>query len=288
MKRFLENIKYAIIICLVSFIFISCNGKENLTKQYETTQQIQTKQLPQQSDTQSKELPKFFTAEILATYPHDERSFTQGLEIHKGILYETSGRTGLSSLRKIDIKNMKILKIIPLPKEFFAEGMTILNGKIYILTYTSEVCLIYDLQKLEPIGNFNYKGEGWGLTNDGNYLIMSNGTNVISYINPKTYEIVKSISIYDENMHPVKNINELEYIDSLIWANIWTQNKIAIIDPVSAKVKAWVDCTPLYNRVAEFNSIDVLNGIAYDSENKRIYLTGKLWPYIFEIKLKEK
>jgi len=298
----LENFKYCLFkgirqkSALVSLIFIiiiivllniNCNDKENISKKYESEQQPKSKQIQTSDTTAKKYSPRRYVAEIVTTYPHDERAFTQGFEIRKGILYETSGRTGLSSLRKIDLATMKIKKILPLSKEYFAEGMTILNGKIYILTYTSEICLIYDLETLESLGTLTYKGEGWGLTNDGVHLIMSNGTNNINFINPENFQIIRTISVYDENNHPVNNLNELEYIDSEIWANIWTQNKIAIIDPKTGLLKAWIDCSPLFKEVSKYSNIDVLNGIAYDKEKKRIYATGKLWPYIFEIKIRE-
>jgi glutamine cyclotransferase len=219
---------------------------------------------------------------IVNTYPHDPQAFTQGLEFHDGYLYEGTGLKGKSSLRRVELRTGRVVQIHRLPSEYFGEGITILGDKIYQLTWQNGVCFVYDRRTFRQITQFRYDGEGWGLTNDGKHLIMSDGSEVITFRDPDTFAEVRKITVRAQGK-PVKNLNELEYIEGEIWANIWYSDIIARIDPSTGIVKAWVDMEglPVPNRDIEA----VLNGIAYDRQNKRIFVTGKNWSKLFEIEL---
>jgi glutaminyl-peptide cyclotransferase len=217
-------------------------------------------------------------------YPHDPEAFTQGLIYYGGVLYESTGRYGESSLRKVEIKTGKIIKAIKLTDEYFGEGIAIFDNKIYQLTWMNETGFIYDLSKLKKISKFSYQGEGWGITADDKYLYMSNGTAVISCLDPQTLKVIRKINVHDGQL-PVVNINELEFIRGELWANIFMEDIIVRISPVTGKVLGWIDLSPLYSLIPQHSNIDVLNGIAYDKVSGRIFVTGKYWPYIFEIKL---
>ncbi len=224
--------------------------------------------------------------DIVNTFPHDHEAFTEGLQYYNGFLYESTGLNEHSHLRKLDLKTGKTLQNFDLDKQYFGEGITILNSKIYQLTYTSHIGFIYDLKTFKKLGSWNYQGEGWALTNDGTNIIMSNGSSNILYLDPNSLAIIKTIQVTDGGL-PVERLNELEYIRGEIWANIWQIDRIARIDPSSGKVIAWLDCANLITP-EEQQHADVLNGIAYDQQNDRVFITGKLWTKIFEIKLKSK
>lgn len=219
---------------------------------------------------------------VVNTFPHDKRAFTQGLVFHNGYLYEGTGLYGESSLRKVDLRTGRVLRLHRLAPEFFGEGIAILNDKIYQLTWREGVCFVYDLESFRQITQFRYYGEGWGLTTDGKYLIMSDGSDTITFRDPETFVEVRKIQVRAQGK-PVELLNELEYIEGEIWANIWYSEMIARIDPQTGMVKAWVDLEglPVPNRASE----DVLNGIAYDPQSKRIFVTGKRWGKLFEIEL---
>jgi glutaminyl-peptide cyclotransferase len=219
---------------------------------------------------------------IVNTFPHDPQAFTQGLEFHDGYLYEGTGQYGKSSLRRVELRTGRIVQIHRLPSEYFGEGITILGDKIYQLTWQNGVCFVYDRRTFRQITQFRYYGEGWGLTNDGKHLIMSDGSETITFRDPETFAEVRRITVRAQGK-PVKNLNELEYIEGEIWANIWYSDIIARIDPSTGVVKAWVDMEglPVKNRDLEA----VMNGIAYDRQNKRIFVTGKNWDKLFEIEL---
>ena len=229
------------------------------------------------------ELSPLFTYEIINKYPHDPKAFTQGLQIHQGILYEGTGLYGQSSLRIVDLESGEILNSIDLTPEYFGEGITVLDQKIYQLTWRESVGFIYSLD-LEQVSNFTIYGEGWGLTTDGSSLILSNGTSCISFINPKNMETIRTIRVTYQGA-PVVRINELEFINGYIYANIWQTDKIVVIDSESGDVKSWIDLTGIQNHLDYTDGIDVLNGISYDEEMDRLFVTGKFWPNILEIKL---
>ncbi len=230
---------------------------------------------------------KLYTYKVVAAYPHDQEAFTQGLVFDNGFLYEGTGIKGRSTLRKVDLKTGTVLQLHNLPTLFFGEGVTVFGDKIIQLTWKSKVGLVYDKNSMKMLHFFTYEGEGWGLTHDGTNLIMSDGTDTIRFLHPETYEEVHQITVHDEN-GPVVRLNELEYINGSIYANVWTKDRIAIIDPRSGTVTGWVDLKGLLSRdPADKRYVDVLNGIAYDKKTRKLYVTGKLWPKLFQIELVE-
>jgi glutaminyl-peptide cyclotransferase len=224
---------------------------------------------------------------IVNIFPHCPESFTEGLVYHQGYLYESTGIKGKSALKKIEIKSGKVIKEVNLSDEYFGEGMVILKNKIYQLTWQNQVGLIYDLTSFRNAGKFSYQGEGWGLTTDGKYLIMSNGSSVITYLNPKTFTVIRKINVQDGEM-PVNNLNELEFIRGEIWANIFMEDFIVRISPQTGSVLGWIDLSKLQIMFSDKGKKDVLNGIAYDPDGDRIFVTGKYWPNLFEIKCDNK
>lgn len=219
---------------------------------------------------------------VINSYPHDSTAYTQGLVWYKGKLFEGTGLFGGSSLRNVTLLTGEVMKIRNLSSTFFGEGITIYDDKIYQLTWKNNVCFVYDISSFNEINSFKYDGEGWGLTNDGVYLIMSNGTSTLSFLNPSNFSLIKTIKVYDGN-GPVDRINELEYVEGIIYANIWLTDTIIGINPQNGQVVERIDFSKLKNK--DWLNIDVLNGIAYDPDNKRIFVTGKLWPLLFEVKL---
>jgi len=223
--------------------------------------------------------------EIVNIWPHDSNAFTQGLILMDGKLLESTGQEGFSSLRRVELETGKVLKKVDVPEPYFAEGLAALNGKLYQLTWQHKVGFIYDAQTFEKQGQFNYDGEGWGLTTDGTSLILSDGTNRIRFIDPAGFRVTRSIQVLDQN-RPVNELNELEYVNGEIYANVWHENRIAAIDPQSGRVKSWIDLTGLLPAGEVRDPEAVLNGIAYDPASSKLYVTGKLWPHLFEIKVK--
>jgi glutamine cyclotransferase len=223
--------------------------------------------------------------EVVQVFPHDPNAFTQGLEFHDGQLFESTGQEGRSSLRRIELETGKVLQKVDIPSPYFAEGLTLLKGRIYQLTWQHQTGFIYDPVSFSKIGEFTYQGEGWGLANDGESLILSDGTNRIRFLDPNNFQVRKTIAVFDTNM-PVMNLNELEYVRGEIYANIWHQDKIVRIDPHTGRITGWVDLGGLLSRSEVADEEAVLNGIAYDDAKDRLFVTGKLWPKIFEIRLK--
>ncbi len=238
-------------------------------------------------------LPALLNYTIINAYPHNSSSFTEGLEWYDNDLFESTGDTeyqGNSKLARTDLKTGKAKQEINLDKAYFGEGMTILNDKIYMLTYREGKCFVFDLKSFKKIGEFNYTGEGWGMTNDGKYLIMDDGSNNLYYRDPESFQVVKSVGVSDNN-GPLGNINELEYVDGFIYANVWTTQYIVKIDPATGNVVGKADFTGVLNKYAPGTFTDqqlatdaVLNGIAYDKIGKRFFVTGKNWPKVFEVK----
>jgi glutamine cyclotransferase len=227
-----------------------------------------------------------FRATVVHTYPHDPNAFTQGLEYFGGYLYESTGRSGQSTIRKVTLTTGKVLQQRSLPSEYFGEGLTLFKGKIYQLTWLSKLGFIYDLQTFQPRGQFQYQYEGWGLTHDDTSLIMSDGSNQLRYLDPATFAVTKTLDVYAGN-EAVANLNELEYIEGVIFANIWHSPRIARIDPQSGQVLSWIDLASLSAK-EQHGAEDVLNGIGYDSKTHRIFVTGKDWPELLEIKIDSK
>jgi glutamine cyclotransferase len=235
--------------------------------------------------TPSGPVPKY-SYQIVNIYPHDSNAFTQGLILVDGKLLESTGQEGSSSLRSVELTTGKILKKVDVPLPYFAEGMTVLNGKVYQLTWMHNVGFIYDVQTLDRVGRFNYQGEGWGLTTDGQSLIMSDGSNRLKFLDPVSYRVTKTLPVLDGTT-AVDQLNELEFVQGEIYANIWHSDRMAVIDPQSGHVKAWIDLTGLMPEDELRDEEAVLNGIAYDQATDKLYVTGKLWPRLFEIKVKK-
>jgi len=223
-----------------------------------------------------------YSYEIVDTYPHDPEAFTQGLMIYDGELYEGTGLWGNSTVRKVDLETGEILRIQTIPDNYFGEGITIFNDKIYQLTYRAKTGFIYDMDSFQQTGDFSYPTEGWGITHNGEYLIMSDGTAVLHFLDPDSLNEVSRINVYDEN-GPVNRLNELEFIQGFIYANVWQTDRIAIIDPDTGKLAGWIDLTGILGAEYGGQQVDVLNGIAFDTNNNRLFVTGKWWPVLFEI-----
>ena len=225
--------------------------------------------------------------QIVNIWPHDSNAFTQGLILMDGKLLESTGQEGRSSLRSVELETGKILKKVAVPEPYFAEGITVLNGKVYQLTWQHQLGFIYDSQTFEKVGQFNYNGEGWGLTTDGKSLILSDGSNRLKFIDPSNFQVTKTITVLD-GKSPVNQLNELEFVQGEIYANIWHNDRIAAIDPQSGRVNSWIDLTGLMSKEELRQEPEaVLNGIAYDQANNKLFVTGKLWPRLFEIRVKK-
>ncbi|HKP71485.1 MAG TPA: glutaminyl-peptide cyclotransferase [Pyrinomonadaceae bacterium] len=229
-----------------------------------------------------------YSYKIKHAWPHDTQAFTQGLIFLDGVLWESTGQYGSSSLRKVELKTGKVIKMIPVPRDYFAEGMTVFQGKVFQLTWQSHKGFIYDPATFQKQGEFAYPTEGWGLTHDGESLIMSDGSNLIRFLDPTTFQTTRVLSVIDEGGEPVSHLNELEYVKGEIYANIWQTDRIVRVDPKSGKILGWIDLTGLLSDAERTDESDVLNGIAYDAKDHRLFVTGKLWPKLYEIELVKK
>lgn len=240
--------------------------------------------------------------EVVNTYPHDERAFTQGLFYHDGFLYESTGEYNSSSLRKVELATGKVLQKVDLPKDNFGEGSVLFGDKIYMITWREGIARVYGVNDLKQVGEFSYQGEGWGITTDGTSLIMSDGTHILTFLDPATFRSQKKMPVMADGK-PLFLLNELEYVKGEIWANIWhseeketstTQgrfpnigkpNYIARIDPKSGNVVGWIDLAGISPDDQRGSTEKTLNGIAYDAAGDRIFVTGKNWKRLYEIKL---
>jgi glutamine cyclotransferase len=228
-------------------------------------------------------LPRLYSYEVVTSYLHDPEAYTQGLQYVDGVLYEGTGLYGRSSLRRVDLESGTVEQQVDLADEYFGEGIYVLGERIYQLTWQSQVAFLYDRESFEVLDQFSYSTEGWGLTSDGQDLLMSDGSATIFRRDPQTFAEIGRFTVTEEG-DPVNMLNELEYINGSLWANIWLTDEIVIIDPASGEVTARIDFAGLLPEEMA-DGADVLNGIAYDEENDRIFVTGKLWPLLFEIKL---
>ena len=233
--------------------------------------------------------PDYYTYEVVNTYPHDIKSYTQGLEFYNGILYESTGQKKESKLRKVNFETGEILKNIDLEDRYFGEGLTVLNDKIYQLTWQAKRGFVYDVNTFEKLSTFNYgtSKEGWGICNDGTTLYKSDGTEKIWLLNPNDLSEKGYLEVYTEK-GKIPSLNELEWIDGKIFANIYQRNGVVIIDPKTGGVEGVIDFKPLKDLVTQHPGLDVLNGIAYHPERKTIFVTGKNWDKLFEVKIKKK
>jgi glutaminyl-peptide cyclotransferase len=227
--------------------------------------------------------PQSFGFEVVAAYPHDPNAFTQGLVVENGQLYEGTGQYGASSIRRVDLKTGRVQKLHAINNSYFGEGITILDGKLYQLTWTNGLAFVYDAESFDIQKTLRYATEGWGLTHDGKQLILSDGSATLRFLDPATFGSLREIIVRDGDQ-PIGRLNELEYVDGEIWANVWYEDRIARISPADGAVLGWIDLASLYPRAAR-SSEAVLNGIAYDRNAKRLFVTGKNWPQLFEIKV---
>jgi len=270
-----------LILTSISVLEVSCNGGKKNASETATT----TIAAP------DPDAPKVIPFEIVKEYPHDNHAFTEGIEFHDGFLWESTGEYGISDIRKVDLATGKVLMQTKMESKYFGEGMTLLNGKIYQLTYREGKGFVYDPKTLKQSGGFTFTAEeGWGMTNNGAQFIYDDGSNILHYIDPATYKEVKTLKVTDEH-GSVADINELEMIHGFIYANQWQTDLILKIDTSTGKVVGRADLASLRQRAGlpqptgRHGEPDVLNGIAYDATNNKIYVTGKNWPKLFEIKL---
>ncbi len=265
---------------------LACNNSVSNTNKVTNSNTANTNTKPKTGAT-------LYAAEIVKTLPHDPSAFTQGLVVHNGVFYEGTGGYKQSddfssSLRKVEIESGKVLQKFDLAAQYFGEGITIFNGKIYQITWQEGTAFVYDLNDFKLLKELRYTGEGWGLTHDGTHLIMTDSTHIIRFVNPETFETVRSVAVFDEKGKSVVDLNELEFIKGEIWANVWGETYILRIDPLTGKITGKIDFEKLAQEQTAGSSDNVLNGIAYDEANDRIFITGKRWKKVFEIKVKPK
>jgi glutamine cyclotransferase len=223
--------------------------------------------------------------EVVHAYPHDHDAFTQGLIFRDGFLYESTGLNGRSSLRKVRLESGAVLQQRRIDRRYFAEGLTDWRDRLIQLTWDTSIGFVYDLATFAPRSTFTYPGEGWGLTHDDRQLIMSDGTSSLRFLDPETMRETRRVTVMD-GARPVDQLNELEYVKGRVYANVWLTDRIAMIDPAGGRVEAWIDLSGLRGPSAPAGN-DVLNGIAYDAAGDRLFVTGKLWPRLFEIRLRQ-
>lgn len=223
--------------------------------------------------------------QIIHTYPHDPKAFTQGLIYVDGHLYESTGLNGHSSLRMVDLTTGDVLQKYDLPQEYFGEGLTDWGSTLIQLTWTSHKAFVYDRFSFSLLRTFAYSGEGWGLTHDQTNLILSDGTSYLRFIDPKSFRVIRRIHVTDDSGHAIDNLNELEYIHGEIYANVWQTDEILRISPHTGKVLGRIDLTGIIDKRELEGEGAVLNGIVYDATQDRLFVTGKLWPKLFEIKV---
>lgn len=228
--------------------------------------------------------PTLYSYSIVKTYPHDITAFTEGLVFDNGVLYESTGEYGTSSLRRVNLENGNVVQEFLLPDQYYGEGLTVVNDSLVQLTWQNNIGFIYEKETFRLRGNFSYSTQGWGLTYNGSELTMSDGTSNLYFLDPVTFQKTGQVSVHDGNT-PVTNINELEYVKGDVYANIWLQQKIAVINPQTGIVEGWIDLTGIYQ---SNNPEDVLNGIAYDSKTDSLFITGKDWPNLYQITITPK
>jgi glutaminyl-peptide cyclotransferase len=233
--------------------------------------------------TEAARPPAVLEYEIVNTYPHDRGAFTQGLIFRDGFLYESTGLNGRSSLRKVVLESGEVVQRENVATEYFAEGLTDWKHSLVQITWQSRRGIVYDLKTFKPTSGFTYAGEGWGITHDSKRLIMSDGTSTLRFLDPKTFAQIGTLEVTYQG-EPLANLNELEYVRGRIFANVWQSNSIVVIDPLNGRVIAQIDLPGLLSTADRSPGVDVLNGIAYDAKHDRLFVTGKLWPKLFEIR----
>src|SRR4030042_488797 len=270
MSRYFKVFLVGLLLLAGAALVCSCSGPQEAT--------------PSPTPSPTPTIASYYTYEVINTYIHDRDAFTQGLVYEDGVLYEGTGLKGRSSLREVELETGKVLQKLDLAAQYFGEGITIWGDEIIQLTWQSHVGFVYDKDSFELLHEFSYPTEGWGITHDGTRLIMSDGTSTLHFLDPESLEEIGSVQVSDDN-GPVVRLNELEYINGEVYANIWQTYCIVKIDPETGKVIGSIDLTGLLSAEDLTQSVDVLNGIAYDAEHDRLFVTGNLWPKLFEIKL---
>lgn len=282
MSGFLKILKLQAAV-VTAAVFFSCLGSSGSNNRTATVPAGPAEPL----QAGKKEFPVRYTYEVKNIYPHDETSYTQGLYWHDGYLWEGTGQYGQSALMQVEMQTGRSVKEVKLADRYFGEGIALLGGKIYQLTWLEGECLVYDSTTLEIIDTSEYAGQGWGLTTDGTYLYMSNGSHEIFILDPADFKRVGTIRV-SLGKRRLNLLNELEWIEGRIWANIYEQDQIAIINPEDGVVEGLVDLSGILPQSERTPHTDVLNGIAYDEAKGRIFVTGKRWSRLFEIEIKEK
>ena len=220
---------------------------------------------------------------VIASFPHDPAAFTQGLVVHGGEFYESTGLNGESSLRRVEIATGRVLQEVKVPEKYFAEGLALVGDELLQLTWQTRIGFVYDRQTFKQKRTFSYKTEGWGIAYDGSsQLVMSDGSDTLSFLDPKTLAVTRTLRVKDAAI-PVPNLNELEWIDGEIWANIWMTDRIARVSPRTGQVASWVNLDSVWPVSQRMPPADVMNGIAYDRDTRRLYVTGKKWPRVYQI-----
>jgi len=263
----------AVIFLFIAFIFwpFAVYPEDVLQQQFQRSPLLKTR-------------APIVSVNVVNSYPHDPGAFTQGLVFHQGYFYESTGLNGKSTLARKEVTTGRTLQVVKIPVEYFCEGIVLLKDKIYQLTWKNETVLIYDARSFREIRKIKYRGEGWGLTSDGKHLLMSNGSSTITFHDPTSFKVIRKIHVRDGNT-PVGQLNELEFVKGEIWANVFTEDLIARISPKNGKVTGWINLSALRSYLLRNAQVDVLNGIAYDAKEDRIFVTGKYWPKVFEIRL---
>lgn len=228
-----------------------------------------------------------YSYDVVSVLPHDPRAFTQGLVFLDGLFLESTGLNGESTLRRVDLKSGRVLQQIEVSPQYFAEGLALLGNRLFQLTWQNHKAFVYDLESFQLQREFTYEGEGWGLTTDGQWLILSDGTAEIRFLDPTTFEVKRRFRV-EFNARPLERLNELEYVKGEIFANLWGADYVARIDPATGRVLGMIDFSGLLSPQDRAPNTDVLNGIAYDAKADRLFVTGKRWPKLFEVRLKPK
>jgi glutamine cyclotransferase len=274
-SRIVTEVRTAVRICilsLTSFLLPQLTGCE--------------KDAPEKASSAATNSPApiAYTYQVVNSYPHDPRAFTQGLLFLNGTLYESTGMNGESSLRNVEFQTGKVLKQVPLSIEFFGEGLALVSNRLFQLTWQNQVGFVYDLETFQKLKEFSYEGEGWGLTSDGQLLIMSDGTDRLRLIDPDTFEVKKTLNVQAQGK-PIYRLNELEYVKGEVFANVWGADFVVRINPSTGNVVGVIDFSNLLPVTERRFDTDVLNGIAYDPAGDHLYVTGKRWPKLYEVRL---
>ena len=281
------------LLCTTLFALTGCDQNETtlppnarLTSVPVPPSQAAAKEPPKETNAPTVKIP-IYTYEVVNVAPHDSAAFTQGLVFVDGVLLESTGLNGQSSLRRVDLQTGRVLKQVEVPTEYFAEGLAVLGDKAFQLTWQNHKGFVYDLASFRLEKKFAYEGEGWGLTTDGHWLILSDGTDQIRFLDPVTFEVKRKISVHAQE-RPVNRLNELEYIKGEIFANVWGTDYVVRVDPENGRVIGVIDFSGLLAPQDRSTNTDVFNGIAYDEKKDRLFVTGKRWPKLFEVRLKLK